>query len=318
MLNPAGPVNRVLGLLHLPEPLWFQDPRWSKPGLVLLGLWGIGNAMIIFLAALLDVPRQLYEAADIEGASAVAAVPPRDAADDLAGHLLLAGHRGDLRLPVLHPGLSCVSQPATQASRVSGTPRSRCCSTPIHLYQQGFQYFHMGYASAMAWVLFVIIMACTLVLIRARAGGSTTREGSDSHRHARPPRAAAGARRVRAAAPRAARSPPAPVAAVGRQPLGGHRAVVGVPAAVPVHRPHLADDRPAGAVPQLWPRPFEWSNFREVFHLFPLVRYTLNTVLYAALADHRGRAVVCPGGLRAVAACGGAAARRRSSWCCPP
>ena len=56
LLNPAGPVNRILGLLHLPEPLWFVRPAWTKPGLILIGLWGIGQAMIIFLAALLDVP----------------------------------------------------------------------------------------------------------------------------------------------------------------------------------------------------------------------------------------------------------------------
>ena len=68
LLNPAGPLNRILGVLHLPEPLWFVDPRWTKPGLTLIGLWGIGQVMIIFLASLLDVPRQLYEAADLEGA----------------------------------------------------------------------------------------------------------------------------------------------------------------------------------------------------------------------------------------------------------
>src|SRR5439155_5728369 len=70
LLNPAGPIDRFLGFLHLPRPLWFQDPRFSKPGLIILGLWGVGNTMIIFLAALLDAPRQLYEAADIEGANA--------------------------------------------------------------------------------------------------------------------------------------------------------------------------------------------------------------------------------------------------------
>ena len=70
ILNPGGPIDHILKLLHVPQPLWFQDPKWSKPGLVLLGLWGVGNTMIIFLASLLDVPRQLYEAADIEGAGA--------------------------------------------------------------------------------------------------------------------------------------------------------------------------------------------------------------------------------------------------------
>ena len=78
---------------------------WSKWGLVFLSLWGVGQAMIIFLAGLLDVPRQLYEAAEIEGASALAAVPLRHAADDLAGHLLLARDRRDRRVPVLHAGL---------------------------------------------------------------------------------------------------------------------------------------------------------------------------------------------------------------------
>ena len=68
LLNPGGPVNAVLGFLHLPEPLWFRDPAWSKPGLALMSLWMVGQTMIIFLAAMLDVPRHLYEAADLEGA----------------------------------------------------------------------------------------------------------------------------------------------------------------------------------------------------------------------------------------------------------
>ena len=70
LLNPFGPIDTILRFLHLPAPLWFQDPTWAKPGLVLLGFWGIGATMIIFLAALLDVPVHLYEAADIEGAGA--------------------------------------------------------------------------------------------------------------------------------------------------------------------------------------------------------------------------------------------------------
>ena len=68
LLNPGGPLDTVLGWFGIKSPLWFQSPTWSKPGLVLLGLWGVGQVMIIFLAALLDVPAQLYESADIEGA----------------------------------------------------------------------------------------------------------------------------------------------------------------------------------------------------------------------------------------------------------
>jgi multiple sugar transport system permease protein len=162
LLNPSGPVNHILGLLHLPQPLWFQDPHWSKPGLVLLGMWVVGNTMIIFLASLLDVPRQLYEAADIEGANA------------------LQKFRY-VTLPMISPviffsvviGVIYGFQYFTEAYIASGgdpstlgDPQGSLLFYPIWLYQQGFQAFHMGYASAMAWVLFLIILVCTAVLIR--------------------------------------------------------------------------------------------------------------------------------------------------------
>jgi multiple sugar transport system permease protein len=71
LLNPGtGPVNSILGKLGLPEPGWFNDPSWSKPALTLLALWGIGDLMVIFMASLLDVPRELYEAAELDGAPA--------------------------------------------------------------------------------------------------------------------------------------------------------------------------------------------------------------------------------------------------------
>ncbi|MDX6504213.1 MAG: multiple sugar transport system permease protein, partial [Gaiellaceae bacterium] len=69
ILNPAtGPVNSILGHLGISGPLWFQDPSWAKRSLTLLAMWGIGNTMIIFLAAVLDVPKHLYESAEIDGA----------------------------------------------------------------------------------------------------------------------------------------------------------------------------------------------------------------------------------------------------------
>ena len=71
LLNPAtGPINVILGKLGIEGPLWFNDPGWAKPSLVMLGLWGIGNTMVIFLAAVLDVPKHLYESADLDGAGA--------------------------------------------------------------------------------------------------------------------------------------------------------------------------------------------------------------------------------------------------------
>ena len=69
ILNPAtGPINTLLGHLGIQGPLWFNDPGWSKPSLVLLAMWGVGNFMIIFLAAILEVPRHLYESAELDGA----------------------------------------------------------------------------------------------------------------------------------------------------------------------------------------------------------------------------------------------------------
>src|SRR4029079_10034155 len=71
LLNPGtGPVNIVLGKLGLPQPGWFNDPAWSKPALTLLALWTIGDLMVIFMASLLDVHQELYEGAELDGASA--------------------------------------------------------------------------------------------------------------------------------------------------------------------------------------------------------------------------------------------------------
>ena len=70
MLSPRyGIINYALSVVHLPGPLWFSDPNWAKPGLILLSLWGAGNATVIFLAALKGVPRELYEQAMIDGAT---------------------------------------------------------------------------------------------------------------------------------------------------------------------------------------------------------------------------------------------------------
>ncbi len=162
LLSSNGPVNSLLRLLHISPPLWFLDPSWSKPGLVLLGTWGVGEAIIIFLASLLDVPAHLYEAADIEGASTWQKFR-------------------NITLPMISPviffsaviGVIYGFQYFTEAYVVGlgaggglGSPNQSTLFYTIQLYHQGFEEFHLGYARAMAWVLFVIVMACTLALIR--------------------------------------------------------------------------------------------------------------------------------------------------------
>jgi multiple sugar transport system permease protein len=161
LLNPSGPINHVLGLLHLPQPLWFEDPQWAKPGLLLLGLWGIGEVMIIFLAALLDVPAQLYEAADLEGAG------PWQRFRSVTLPMISPVIFFSLVIGVIDGFQYFTEAYITAGGRDHlGEPQGSTMVYGVRLYQEGFQNLHLGYAAAMAWVLFVIIMVCTAVLIR--------------------------------------------------------------------------------------------------------------------------------------------------------
>ena len=167
LFNPSfGPVNHILNAFGMKDPpTWFYSPGASKWALVFLGLWGIGDAMIIFLAGLLDVPRQLYEAADIEGASSW-------------------NKFRFVTFPMITPviffslvigtinGFQYFTQAYTAAIAVGGertdigAPQNSLMFYAVYLYKQGFNYFRMGYASAMAWVLFIITMICTLLFIK--------------------------------------------------------------------------------------------------------------------------------------------------------
>lgn len=165
LLNPQyGPLNVLLRGVGIDDPpLWFYDPTWAKPALLLLGLWGVGDAMIIFLAGMLDVPRQLYEAADIEGASGWQKFR-------------------HVTLPMISPvifftvvtGIIWGFQYFTQAyvasyqtaNQAIGAPQNSTMFYSVYLYQQGFTFFRMGYASALAWVLLAITMICTLFVLR--------------------------------------------------------------------------------------------------------------------------------------------------------
>jgi multiple sugar transport system permease protein len=173
LLNPGtGPVNTILAHLGIDGPLWFDSPQWSKPSLVLLGMWGVGNLMIIFLAALIDVPKHLYESASLDG----------------AGSLKQLGY---VTLPTISPvilfavvigvieALQYFTQAyvastiaagsaasATEGANSLGYPLQSTMFYPILLYQQGFRYFNMGYASAMAMLLLVVALAVTVLIIR--------------------------------------------------------------------------------------------------------------------------------------------------------
>lgn len=153
-----GVLNNVLHRLGLSSPGWLTDPSWSKAALVIFGLWGVGNLMVILLAGLQDVPQELHDSAMVDGAGPIArfrniTIP------FLSPHLLFALVTGLIAIfqyftpvYVLYGG---TSGPANSASVVS-----------LYLYQNAFVYFKVGYASAMAWILFVIIAIITALTFR--------------------------------------------------------------------------------------------------------------------------------------------------------
>ena len=170
LLNPAlGPVDRLLGGIGLGRPDWFYSPDWSKPSVILLSLWGVGDAMIIFLAGLLDVPRSLHEAAWIDGASVfrrfvhvtLPSLSPVIFFSLVIG--VITAFQSFTEAYVA--GIAVTGSQAGQ-NQVLGEPQGSLLLYPLKLYDEAFHYFHTGYASAMAWVLFGATMMCTLVLIK--------------------------------------------------------------------------------------------------------------------------------------------------------
>jgi multiple sugar transport system permease protein len=172
LLNPAtGPVNVILGHLGIEGPLWFNSPTWSKPSLVLLGMWGVGNLMIIFLAALIDVPRHLYESALIDGAGPLqrlrwVTLPT------ISPVILFAVVIGVIEslqyFTQAYVAASVATGQAASESAVNlGYPENSTLFYPVLLYTQGFRYFNMGYASAMAMLLLAVALTITLLILRS-------------------------------------------------------------------------------------------------------------------------------------------------------
>ncbi len=173
ILNPAtGPVNTILGHLGISGPLWFQDPHWAKPALTLLSLWGVGNIMVIFLASVLDVPRQLYESAELDGAgplSRLRYVTLPSISPVILFALILSIIQGLQYFTQAFVAAGVAQGQASQAADVTaanlGYPLDSTLFYPVLLYKHGFVDFQMGYASALSVVLLVVSFAVTLVII---------------------------------------------------------------------------------------------------------------------------------------------------------
>jgi multiple sugar transport system permease protein len=153
-----GLINTVLGWFGIDGPSWTTDPAWIKPGLVVMSLWTIGASVIILLAALKNVPEELYESARIDGAG-------------------FWRQAISVTLPMISPalffiiivntiaGLQTFDEAYTAFFGAGNTTYSNDAALfySIYLFQQAFQFLNMGYASAMAWLLFALIMIVTAV-----------------------------------------------------------------------------------------------------------------------------------------------------------
>lgn len=158
LLDPSfGMINALLEKIGIDGPLWLQDPAWSKPGIILMSLWQVGGNMIIYLAGLQGIPTQLYEAARIDGATSWRCF-------------------WSITLPMMTPtiflslvmGIIGSFQVFTQAYVMTdGGPLNSTLFYVLYLYRTGFMEFRMGYASALAWTLFMFILVLTVIIFRS-------------------------------------------------------------------------------------------------------------------------------------------------------
>jgi multiple sugar transport system permease protein len=162
ILNPrVGIVNQLLGMFGISGPGWTTDPNWIKPGIVLMSLWSVGGTIIIFLAALRNVPPELYEAASIDGASGW----------QRFRHITVPMISGTIFFILIVQTIGSLQIFAEVYTMFFGNQESSAASSAglfynIYLFRQAFEFLKMGYASAMAWILFVIILILTAIQIR--------------------------------------------------------------------------------------------------------------------------------------------------------
>jgi len=152
-----GLINYFLKLIRINGPSWLTDSRYVIPAFVLMSLWGVGGSMLIYLAGLQDIPTEYYEVAEIDGANSI----------QRFWYIVLP-----LMSPIIFfnlvTGLIAALQTFTQAFIMTGGgPYNSSLFFVLYLYRQAFTFLKMGYASALAWVLFIYIFLLTLLIIRS-------------------------------------------------------------------------------------------------------------------------------------------------------
>ena len=164
IFNPRfGPFNAALAVFGIEGPKWFNDPDWALWGLVIMSGWSVGGEMLIFLAGLKGIPAILYEAAEIDGASRIQRFVR------ITLPMLSATIFFNLVMSIIGSFQTFDSAFVISTARAGdiGSPLKSTLFYMLYLYKNAFDYLKMGYASAMAWVLFVIILIITYLVNRS-------------------------------------------------------------------------------------------------------------------------------------------------------
>lgn len=157
----SGLLNTLLAWVGIDGPTWLGDVNWSKTSMIIMMQWGVGGNVLLVLAALQDVPRSLYEAADLDGANGIQKFR-------------------HITLPMISPVVLYIliinviysfqffTEPFVMSAG-TGAPGDSLMFYPMYLYQQAFRFLNMGYASALAWMLFIVVLAFTAILLKTSA-----------------------------------------------------------------------------------------------------------------------------------------------------
>lgn len=154
----SGLINMVLGWVGIDGPGWTTDPNWIKPGLIMMNLWSLGASIIILLAALRNVPQELYDSAKVDGANFW----------HVTARITLPMISGTVFFLVIVNTIAAFQTFTEAYTAYFGSGNSTYSNDAalfyaIYIFQQAFEFLHMGYASAMAWILFVVVLAVTAI-----------------------------------------------------------------------------------------------------------------------------------------------------------
>ncbi len=160
MFMDNGVINSLLGVLHLPAVQWLGNTKYALKTICLLEIWQFGSSMVMFLAALKNVPKELYEVASIDGAGTIASF----------FNITIPQITPIIFFNMIMQTIQALQNFTSAFVITDGGPLKSTYVLGMKLYKEGFSYFKMGYASAISWIIFIVIMFITLLLFRSSSG----------------------------------------------------------------------------------------------------------------------------------------------------